>query len=124
VTDAILVSQDQGVLTLSFNRPDKKNAITDAMNGVLADSLIRAEADPAVRVVLFRSENEAFTAGNDLADFAAQNASGDTSRAMAQERNVTRFLKALARAEKPLVAAVKGVAVGVGTTMLLHCDLV
>jgi len=124
VTDAILVSQDQGVLTLSFNRPDKKNAITDAMYGVLADSLIRAESDPAVRVVLFRSENEAFTAGNDLADFAAQNASGDTSRAMAQERNVTRFLKALARAEKPLVAAVKGVAVGVGTTMLLHCDLV
>lgn len=123
MTDHILSKLEDGVLTLTFNRPDKKNAITDAMYGVLADGLAQAEADPAIRCVLFTSSSEAFTAGNDLMDFAAQNASGDTSRE-GGERNVTRFLKGLARAEKPLVAAVRGLGVGVGTTMLLHCDLV
>ncbi len=128
MTDQIQVTVEAGVMTLTFNRPEKKNALTDAMYGVLADSLARAETDPAVRAVLFRSSSEAFSAGNDMGDFAAQNASGDTSRDPAArpagERNVTRFLKALARAEKPLVAAVRGLGVGVGTTMLLHCDLV
>jgi enoyl-CoA hydratase/carnithine racemase len=128
MTDHVLSKVEDGVLTLTFNRPDKKNAITDAMYKVLADGLDQAEADPAIRCVLFNSSSEAFTAGNDLMDFAAQNASGDTSRdggeRAAGERNVTRFLKGLARAEKPLVAAVRGLGVGVGTTMLLHCDLV
>lgn len=128
MTDHVLSKVEDGVLTLTFNRPDKKNAITDAMYKVLADGLEQAEADPAIRCVLFNSSSEAFTAGNDLMDFAAQNASGDTSRDAgarpAGERNVTRFLKGLARAEKPLVAAVRGLGVGVGTTMLLHCDLV
>ncbi|MBX3479373.1 MAG: enoyl-CoA hydratase/isomerase family protein [Caulobacter sp.] len=124
MTDHVLKTVEGGVMTLSFNRADKKNAITDAMYKVLADGLEEAEADPAIRAVLFRSETDSFTAGNDLADFAAQNASGDTSREAGLQRNVTRFLKALAAAEKPLVAAVRGVAVGVGTTMLLHCDLV
>lgn len=123
MTDHVTVAQADGVLTLTFNRADKKNAITDAMYGVLADSLLQAERDPAVRVVLFQAEGDAFTAGNDLMDFAAQNANGDTGRSTG-ERNVTRFLKALAHAQKPLVAAVTGLAVGVGTTMLLHCDLV
>ena len=123
MTDHVVVAQEEGVLILTFNRPDKKNAITDAMYGVLADSLENAERDPAVRAVLFQGEGDAFTAGNDLMDFAAQNAGGDTDRSMG-ERNVTRFLKALARAQTPLVAAVDGLAVGVGVTMLLHCDLV
>lgn len=123
MTDHILTQVEDGVMTLTFNRPDKKNAITDAMYKALADGLDRAESDPAIRCVLFTSSSEAFTAGNDLMDFAAQNASGETSRESG-ERNVTRFLKGLARAEKPLVAAVRGLGVGVGTTMLLHCDLV
>ena len=122
MTDHILVAVQDGVMTLTFNRPDKKNAITDAMYGVLADSLVAAEADPAVRVILFNSRGDSFTSGNDLSDFAAQNASQDTGAR--GERNVGRFLKALAHAKKPLVASVRGLAVGVGTTMLLHCDLV
>lgn len=119
MTDHLRVAVEGGVMTLTFNRPDKKNAITDAMYRVLADSLIAAEVDPAVRAVLFTASGDSFTSGNDLADFASQNAGGDGG-----ERNVGRFLQALARAEKPLVAAVRGQAVGVGMTMLLHCDLV
>lgn len=122
MTDHVLAAVQDGVMILTFNRPDKKNAITDAMYGVLADNLVAAEKDPAVRVVLFNSVGDSFTAGNDLSDFAAQNASQDTGAR--GERNVGRFLKALAHAKKPLVAAVRGQAVGVGTTMLLHCDLV
>lgn len=123
MTDHVLVAVSDGVMTLTFNRPDKKNAITDAMYGVLADGLIRAESDPAIRVVLFDSNGDSFTSGNDLSDFAAANA-GTAGGAIGDERNVGRFLKALARAKKPLVAAVRGLGVGVGTTMLLHCDLV
>lgn len=123
MTDHVLVAVADGVMTLTFNRPDKKNAITDAMYGVLADGLTRAETDPAIRVVLFNSNGDSFTSGNDLSDFAAANA-GTASGAIGDERNVGQFLKCLARAKKPLVASVRGLAVGVGTTMLLHCDLV
>ncbi|MES2036157.1 MAG: enoyl-CoA hydratase-related protein [Pseudomonadota bacterium] len=123
MTDQVLVAVQDGVMTLTFNRPDKKNAINDAMYGVLADGLARAETDPAIRVVLFNSNGDSFTSGNDLADFQAANA-GAAPAGIGGERNVGRFLKALARAEKPLVAAVRGLGVGVGTTMLLHCDLV
>ena len=122
MTEPVIRTVEAGVMTLTFNRPDKKNAITDAMYKILADGLDEAEADPAIRVVLFRSEGDAFTAGNDLSDFASQATAGEGS--IGDERNVGRFLKALARAQKPLVAAVTGLAVGVGTTMLLHCDLV
>ena len=83
------------------------------------DSLEAAEQDPAIRVVVFQADGDSFTAGNDLQDFAAQ-----ATGAFTGERHVLRFLKALAHATRPLVAAVHGQAVGVGTTMLLHCDLV
>jgi enoyl-CoA hydratase/carnithine racemase len=89
------------------------------MYGALADAIERAESDPAIRVVLIRGEGDMFTAGNDLGEFAAI-ATGQ----MQGERHVGRFLQALARSSRPLVAAVQGRAVGVGTTMLLHCDLV
>ena len=108
-----------GVLTLTLARADKKNAITDAMYGALADALDAAEHDNTVRVVLLRAEGDMFSAGNDIGEFA--------SIAMGEgggERNVVRFLHALARATRPLVAAVQGRAVGIGTTMLLHCDFV
>lgn len=109
-----------GVLSLILARPEKKNALTNAMYGALADGLAWAGADPAVRCVLITSESDAFTAGNDLGDFAAV-ASGAITRA---DMHVHRFLGALAVLDKPIVAAVPGLAVGVGTTMLLHCDLV
>ncbi|WP_439893191.1 enoyl-CoA hydratase (plasmid) [Ralstonia sp. 25C] len=108
-----------GVLTLTLARADKKNAITDAMYGALADALDAAESDNTVRVVLLRAEGDMFSAGNDIGEFA--------SIAMGEgggQRNVIRFLHALVRATRPLVAAVQGRAVGIGTTMLLHCDFV
>ena len=118
MTDQIIETRQGGVLILTLNRPAKKNALTAEMYGALADAMAAAESDPAIRVVLFKGAGDCFTAGNDLGDFAAVAAGGASSN------NVGRFLKALAHAEKPYVAAVHGLAVGVGVTMLLHCDLV
>jgi enoyl-CoA hydratase/carnithine racemase len=113
----ILTMLADGILTITFNRPDKKNALTSAMYATLADALEAAEADPAVRVILFAGNGGAFTAGNDLQDFLNNPPQGDNTP-------VFRFLRAISTASKPLIAAVSGAAVGVGTTMLLHCDLV
>jgi enoyl-CoA hydratase/carnithine racemase len=113
----ILTVQADGILTITFNRPDKKNALTSAMYATLADALEAAETDAAVRVILFAGNGGAFTAGNDLQDFLNNPPQGDNTP-------VFRFLRAISTASKPLVAAVSGVAVGVGSTMLLHCDLV
>lgn len=115
----IIVSRDAGVMEIRFNRPEKKNAITNAMYGEMADALAEAEADGGVRSVLFTANGDFFTAGNDLKDFAAQAAG-----AFEGPRHVGRFLENLISAEKPIVAAVQGHAVGVGATMLFHCDLV
>ncbi len=123
MTDHVLTAVDKGVLTLTLNRPDKKNALTAAMYGALADGIERAESDPSIRVTLFRANGDAFTAGNDLTDFAAAGAA-PVAAPSNEKPHVTRFLENLASAEKPLVAAVNGLAVGVGVTMLLHCDLV
>ena len=119
MTEQVEVKNESGILTLTLKRPDKKNALTNEMYGALADAIESVENDPAVRVVLIRGEGDSFTAGNDLGEFAAV-AAGKTTG----ERHVTRFIHSLGRATKPLVAAVQGRAVGVGTTMLLHCDLV
>jgi enoyl-CoA hydratase/carnithine racemase len=119
MTEQIEVKNESGILTLTLKRPDKKNALTNEMYGALADAIEGADSDPAVRVVLIRGEGDSFTAGNDLGEFAAVAAGKATG-----ERHVTRFIHSLGRATKPLVAAVQGRAVGVGTTMLLHCDLV
>lgn len=110
---------DAGILTLTLTRQEKKNSLTNDMYGALADALKRAETDPAIRVVLFQADGENFSAGNDIGEFAAQATGGFKG-----DLHVIRFLHALARATRPLVAAVQGRAVGVGTTMLLHCDLV
>ena len=109
--------QKGAILSIALNRPDKKNAITAAMYGALADALSKAAADDGVRVALLHGEGGVFAAGNDLADFMSSPARTDNAP-------VFRFLRELAHFEKPLVAAVEGVAVGIGTTMLLHCDLV
>src|SRR5262252_6341219 len=103
--------------TLVFNRPAKKNALTVAMYGMLADELAAASASPDVRAVVLTGAGDTFTAGNDILDFVAQPPVTDDS-------HVVRFLKALVAFPKPIVAAVNGAAIGVGTTMLLHCDLV
>jgi enoyl-CoA hydratase/carnithine racemase len=120
MTDHVRVALEAGVLTLTLARPEKKNALTNAMYDVLVREMSRAEQDPAVRVLLFQGEGDVFTAGNDISDFAAAAAGAAAGR----ELGASPFLGALANATKPYVAAVQGRAVGVGTTMLLHCDVV
>lgn len=117
----ILVSRDGAVLEIRFNRPAKKNAITNAMYGAMADGLEQAAADKGIRAILFTAAGDLFTAGNDLMDFAAINAGATAENA---PREVGRFLNRMIEAEKPVVVAVQGNAVGVGVTMLLQSDLV
>jgi enoyl-CoA hydratase/carnithine racemase len=113
----IEITTDGALTTLAFARIDRKNAITAAMYAQLAEGLAAAAADDAVRVVVLAGQEACFTAGNDLQDFLANPPSGEDSP-------VWRFLHGLAAFPKPVVAAPCGPAVGVGTTMLLHCDLV
>jgi len=117
--DHIIVSRDGAVLEIRFNRPEKKNAITNAMYGAMADAIIEAERNDDIRAILFTSAGDFFSAGNDIKDFAAQSAG-----AFDGPRHVGRFLEEVIKAEKPIIAAVQGHAVGVGTTMLFQCDLV
>lgn len=105
------------VLTLTIARPEKKNALTVAMYAALADAISDADTNAAIRVVLITGSEDSFTAGNDLKDFL-DNPPVDPSSP------VFRFMHAIASAKKPVVAAVNGLAIGIGTTMLLHCDLV
>ncbi|MBL0918415.1 MAG: enoyl-CoA hydratase [Hydrogenophaga sp.] len=113
----ILVHTEAGIRTVTLNRVDKKNSITSAMYGAMADALASAVDDPAVRVVLFQGHETVFSAGNDIGDFLNNPPAGLDSP-------VFRFLQGIATFPKPLLAAVCGPAVGVGTTMLFHCDLV
>ena len=113
----ILVHTEAGVMTLTLNRVDKKNSITAAMYSTLADALDQAKADAAVRVVLLQGDATVFSAGNDIGDFLHKPPAG-------QDSPVFHFLHGIAAFPKPIVAAVCGPAVGIGTTMLLHCDLV
>jgi len=120
MTDHIQTELAGGVLTVTLARPEKKNAITQAMYAVLAEATERARADDAVRVLMFRGQGDSFSAGNDIADFIALGSQGQQPADMP----VFRFLKALADLDKPAVAAVRGRAVGIGLTLLLHCDMV
>jgi enoyl-CoA hydratase/carnithine racemase len=115
-SEHIVFSRDSGVATIRLNRPEKKNALNLAMYAALGDAVEAAVSDDAVRVILLCAAGESFTAGNDLADFAGRPADGGSP--------AQRFLYGIAQSPKPLVAAVDGYAVGVGLTMLLHCDLV
>lgn len=112
-----------GVLTLRLDRPAKKNALTKAMYSQLSDALEAANADPAVRAVVIAAAGDDFCAGNDIMDFA-QGLPELRAAADLEDLPVFRFLKSLTFFEKPLIAAVQGQAVGVGVTLLLHCDLV
>jgi len=117
MTDQILTTVESGVMTIRINRPQKKNALTVAMYGAMAESLQTAESDKSIRVVLLTGAEGVFSAGNDILDFM-QNPPFDVNSPVAT------FLITIVGAQKPIVAAVNGVAIGVGTTMLLHCDLV
>jgi enoyl-CoA hydratase/carnithine racemase len=113
----IRVEVDGAVATIAFNRPQKKNAITAAMYQQAADAMKQADANEVVRVLLITGDGGAFTAGNDLEDFLRSPPQGDDSP-------VTQFMNTLRAMTKPVVAAVPGLAIGIGTTLLMHCDLV
>ena len=115
--DAIQIERERGLLTLCLNRPDKKNALTRAMYSHLAEALKLADIDPDINAVLITGSAECFTAGNDIADFIQQ-PPGDL------DSPVFHFMLNLLECRKPVIAAVAGAAVGIGTTLLLHCDLV
>ena len=118
MSEHVRIDKNGGVLAITLARPERRNAITVAMYAALAEAFEAAANDPSVRVVTIRGEGQDFAAGNDLADFLNV-PPGDRS-----DIPVWRLLRALASCEIPIVAAVHGNCVGIGTTMLLHCDLV
>ncbi len=117
MSDTLQVERDGSVMEITFNRPEKKNALTREMyNGVVA-AFEQADSDPTIRAILLTGAGDTFTSGNDIRDFQAR-ASGN------EPRDGSPFLTALSTLKKPLVGAVNGAAIGVGTTMLAHCDLI
>jgi enoyl-CoA hydratase/carnithine racemase len=110
-----------GVATIEIARPEKKNALTIAMYQAMAEALEAAQADAAVRAVLLTGQPGIFTSGNDIEDFMSRPPGSGSNHA---DSPVFRFMRALVGLDKPVVAAVTGAAIGIGTTMLLHCDLV
>src|ERR1022692_4549795 len=113
----ILISEDGRILTIQINRPDKRNALTTNMYAAISDALDQAEADPKIRVVFITGTHDCFTSGNDLVDFMQNPPTSEQSP-------VIRLLDTIRLFKKPIVAAINGPAVGVGTTLLLHCDLI
>lgn len=117
MTETLKVVRNGRVMEITFNRPEKKNALTrDMYNGVVAAFEV-AETDPGVRVILLTGAGDTFTSGNDIKDFQARAAGNE-------RRDGSPFLTALSSLRKPLIGAVNGAAIGVGTTMLAHCDLI
>lgn len=114
---SVIAVAEQGVLTLTLARPEKKNALSAAMYQQLNAALQQASSDDSIRVVLLTGSDNCFCAGNDLADFLA-------GGSLNHEHPTVQFLHILSQFDKPLVAAVAGLAIGIGTTALLHCDLV
>src|ERR1041384_4693483 len=119
MTSEVIVTDEGPIRTIRMNRPEKKNALTAAMYDAMAQAIETANGASPIRCVLICGVPGAFSAGNDLGDFMKAATGGE-----GLGNAVLRFLYALARAERPLVAAVQGVAVGIGTTMMLHCDYV
>ncbi len=118
MTDSITVSDAGGIRTVTLHRPEKKNAITQAMYQAMADAIRSYGTDNSLRALVITGVGDSFTAGNDLMDFASGNRSDHDTPPVGQ------FLDAISSCPKPLIAAVNGMAIGVGLTMLLHCDLV
>jgi enoyl-CoA hydratase/carnithine racemase len=118
MSEHVRVEKANGLLSVTLARPERRNAITIAMYAALAEAVESAANDQSIRVITFRGDGQDFAAGNDLADFL------EAAPRAGEEIPVWRFLRALATCETPIVAAVHGNCVGIGTTMLLHCDLV
>ena len=117
MTEELIVTAAGGVMEIRFNRPEKKNALTRAMYDCVVTAFEAAEKDPAIRVIMLTGTGDTFTSGNDIKDFQQRASSRNASAA-------SPFLTALSTLKKPLLAAVNGAAIGVGTTMLAHCDLI
>ena len=117
MTEHVVISKADGVLEIRFNRPDKKNALSAEMYESVAAALDGANDDRAIRAVLLTGTGDTFTSGNDVRNFQARSVSNAPSAS-------GRFLPALTTFRKPLIGAVNGAAIGIGTTMLLHCDLI
>jgi enoyl-CoA hydratase/carnithine racemase len=117
MTEELIVARDGDVMEIRFNRPEKKNALTRAMYDGVVAAFESAENDAAIRVIMLTGTGNTFTSGNDIRDFQQRAATRNTSSA-------SPFLTALSTLKKPLIAAVNGAAIGVGTTMLAHCDLI
>ena len=114
----VIVETKDRIQRIEIDRAEKKNALTTAMYGAMADALIAADADARVRVIFIHGTRDCFTAGNDLKDFLERPPHSES------EGEAFRFIRTIAVTNKPIVAAVGGAAVGIGTTMLLHCELV
>ncbi len=117
MSEPILIERGDGILAVRINRPERRNALTAAMYGAMADALEKGARDKETRVALFLGTDGIYTAGNDIKDFLNDPPQGETAP-------VHRFISFLAATDLPLVAAVDGPAIGIGTTMLLHCDFV
>lgn len=117
MSNELVVTTADGVMEIRFNRPEKKNALTRAMYDGVVAAFAAADSDPAIRVILLTGTGDTFTSGNDIRDFQQRGANRDAPAA-------SPFLTALSTLKKPLLAAVNGAAIGVGTTMLAHCDLI
>jgi enoyl-CoA hydratase/carnithine racemase len=117
MSEHIGTTTSEGILQIRINRPEKKNALTFAMYTAMTEALEKADGNPAVRVVIITGVDGCFTSGNDVADFLQSSGLGGDSPAI-------RFLHTLSTTGKPVIAVVTGLAVGIGVTMLLHCDLV
>jgi enoyl-CoA hydratase/carnithine racemase len=119
MTGHLIVTDDAATRVITLRRPEKKNAITKDMYRAMSDAIDSAQNDPAIRCLIITAGSGVFTAGNDLEDFLKESAAaGDAPRAS----NAIKFLYSLAHNAKPIVAAVDGIAIGIGTTMLFHCD--
>lgn len=118
-TEHVQVSTENGIMQIQLNRPERKNALSLAMYKKLGDSIQAGSENPEVRVILITGAEGSFTSGNDLGDFAKHKGNLDPA-----DNPTPKFMRALLDCDKPVVAAVQGPAVGIGTTMLLHCDLV
>jgi enoyl-CoA hydratase/carnithine racemase len=120
MTGHLIVTDEGATRVITLRRPEKKNAITNDMYRAMSDAIDTAQNNPAVRCIIITGGSGVFTAGNDLEDFMATSAGAEASR----PTNAVKFLYSLAQNLKPVIAAVDGVAIGIGTTMLFHCDYV
>jgi len=121
MTGHLIVSNEGATRVITLRRPEKKNAITQDMYRAMSEAIDTAQNNPAIRCLIITGGSGVFTAGNDLEDFLNDSTSSDTPRSA---NNATKFLYSLAHNVKPIIAAVDGVAIGIGTTMLFHCDYV